>query len=205
MNLLPRWILGFAAVLALTGCLRAQQSATADAPGNREADLAITYTEQYSNLVSTPTFWHGGGGAELSAPIYHGLGMAESVTGTATSNAANSNIGLTLVTANLGPRYTFRPHLGHQRNRSVAIFGQALGGLAWGFNSYFPSSTGAQTNYVSFDLQLGGGVDLELSRHFGLRLFQGDWVRTEFPNGTTNVQNNLRLSAGVVLRIPQRH
>jgi outer membrane immunogenic protein len=204
MNLYPRWICGFAAVLALTGCLRAQQSATADAPGNREADLAITYTEQYSNLVSTSTFWHGGGGAELSAPIYRGFGMAANVAGTETSNAANSSVGLTLVTANFGPRYTFRHPLGLQRNRSVAIFGQALGGLAWGFNSYFPSSSGAQTNYVSFDLQLGGGVDLGLSRHFGLRLFQGDWVRTEFPNGTTNVQNNLRLAAGVVFRIPQR-
>jgi outer membrane immunogenic protein len=204
MNLHPRWIFGFAAVLALTGCLRAQQSATVDAPGSREADLAVTYTEQYSNLVSTSTFWHGGGGAELSAPIYRGLGMAANVTGTETSNAANSSVGLTLVTANFGPRYTYRHPLGHQRNRNVAIFGQALGGLAWGFNSYFPSSSGAQTNYVSFDLQLGGGVDLGLSRHFGLRVFQGDWVRTEFPNGTTNVQNNLRLAAGVVFRIPQR-
>ena len=204
MNLHPRWIFGFAAVLALTGCLRAQQSATAHAPGNREADLAITYTEQYSNLVSTSTFWHGGGGAELSAPIYRGLGMAANVAGTETSNAANSNAGLTLLTANFGPRYTFRHPLGPQRNRSVAIFGQALGGLAWGFNSYFPSSSGVQIDYVSFDLQLGGGVDLGLSRHFGLRVFQADWVRTEFPNGTTNVQNNLRLAAGVVFRIPVR-
>ena len=88
MNLHPRWIFGFAAALALTGCLRAQQSATADAPGNHEADLAITYTEQYSNLVSTSTFWHGGGGADFSAPIYNGLGMAASVAGTETSNAA---------------------------------------------------------------------------------------------------------------------
>jgi hypothetical protein len=188
----------------MTGCLSAQQPAKADAPGNREADLAITYTEQHSNIVSTSTFWHGGGGAELSAPIYRGFGMTENVAGTQTPNAANSSVGLTLLTANFGPRYTFRHPLGLQRNRSVAIFGQALGGLAWGFNSYFPSPSGVQTNYVSFDLQLGGGVDLGLSRHFGLRVFQADWVRTEFPNGTTNVQNNLRLGAGVVFRIPLR-
>jgi hypothetical protein len=76
-------------------------------------------------------------------------------------------------------------------------------GQAWGLNSYFPTPSGVQTDYISFALQVGGGVDIGLSRHFGVRVFQAGWLRTEFPNANTNVQNNLRLAAGIVLRIPQ--
>jgi hypothetical protein len=34
-----------------------------------------------------------------------------------------------------------------------------------------------------------------------VRLVQADWVRTELSNAGGNVQNNLRLGAGVVFRI----
>ena len=54
---------------------------------------------------------------------------------------------------------------------------------------------------TSLALQVGGGVDLGLTRHFGIRVFQADWVRTQLPNGTTDVQNTLRLGAGVVFRL----
>jgi hypothetical protein len=50
---------------------------------------------------------------------------------------------------------------------------------------------------------VGGGVDIGLSPHFALRVFQADWLRTQFPNADTNVQNNFRVAAGIVFRIPQ--
>lgn len=85
----------------------------------------------------------------------------------------------------------------------AVVFGQGLIGQAWGFNSYSPSPSGVQTDAVAFALEVGGGVDVGLSRHFAFRPIQADWPRTQFPNGTTNVQNNLRLAAGLVFRIPQ--
>ena len=94
--------------------------------------------------------------------------------------------------------------MGADHKRSLAIFGQGLIGSAWGFDSYFPSSAGGTTDATSFALQVGGGVDLGLKRHIGIRLFQADWLRTQLPNGTTNVQNTLRLGTGIVFRIPQR-
>ena len=33
-----------------------------------------------------------------------------------------------------------------------------------------------------------------------LRAFEADWLRTQMPNATTNVQNNLRLGAGLIYR-----
>lgn len=190
-----------AALLLAPAALRAQ--VPYPSRDHHEVDLAVTYTEQHSNLVSTPTFWHGGGSAELSAQVYRGLGLAANVTGTQTANAANSGEGLAMVTATFGPRYTYYKSLRAERQRSFAIFGQGLIGQAWGFNSYFPSPSGVQTDSIAFALQVGGGVDIGLSRRFGIRAFQGDWLHTQFPNGTTNVQNTLRLGAGIVFRISQ--
>lgn len=164
----------------------------------------MTYTEQYSNLVSTPTFWYVGGSAEISAQYCRGFGLAGNVAGTQTGNTVNSGVGLSVVTVTFGPRYTFYYPLGVERKKSLAIFGQGLVGSAWSFNSYFPSSTGATRDASSLALQVGGGIDFGLSGHRAIRAVQADWLRTQLPNGTTNVQNTLRLGAGSVFRIPQR-
>lgn len=195
-----KFFLLLAASLLMPVTLRAQ--AYAPAQDHCEADLAVNYTEQYSNLVSTPTFWHNGGSIELSTQTYRGFGLAANIAGTHTDNAAGSHVELSLVTATFGPRYTWYHPMGAERKRSLAIFGQGLLGQAWGFDSYFPDPAGAQTDAESMALQVGGGVDLGLSRHFGVRIFQADWVRTQLPNGTTNVQNTLRLGAGVLFRFP---
>lgn len=201
MQLVSRYFLLLAAPLLLTASLKAQANATAS--GHQEVDLAVTYTAQHSNLVSTPTFWQQGGGIELSTQTYRGFGVAANIAGTNVNAAANSGVGLTMVTATFGPRYTWNKSLGAAHKRNLAIFGQGLIGEAHGFNSYFPSLDGEQTDYNSFALQVGGGVDLGLSRHFAVRAIQADWLRTQFPNSTTNVQNSFRLAAGIVLRFPQ--
>ena len=45
-----------------------------------------------------------------------------------------------------------------------------------------------------------GGMNVPLSGHLAVRAFEADWLRTQLPNATTNVQNNLRLGAGLVFR-----
>jgi hypothetical protein len=204
MHLRFRYFLLLAAPLFLmTGNLKAQAVATGSTSGHQEVDLAVTYTAQYSNLVSDPTFWHQGGSIELSTQTYRGFGAAANIAGTQIGNAANSGVGLSMVTATFGPRYTWYRPIGSARKKSVAIFGQGLIGEAHGFNSYFPTAAGSLTDYNSFALQVGGGVDIGLSRHFAVRAVQADWIRTQFPNSTTNIQNTLRIGAGVVLRFPQ--
>jgi hypothetical protein len=203
MHLRSRYLLLLAAPLLLTSSLRAQALASTSTPGHQEVDLAVTYTAQHSNLVSNPTFWQQGGSVELSAQVYRGFGVAANVTGTNVGNAANSGVGLTMVTATFGPRYTWYRPSGAGRKRSLAIFGQGLIGEAHGFNSTFPTPSGLLTDYNSFGLEVGGGVDIGLSRHFAVRAIQADWLRTQFPNSTTNIQNSFRLGAGIVLRLPR--
>jgi hypothetical protein len=139
MHLRSRYLLLLAAPLLLTSSLRAQALASTSTPGHQEVDLAVTYTAQHSNLVSNPTFWQQGGSVELSAQVYRGFGVAANVTGTNVGNAANSGVGLTMVTATFGPRYTWYRPSGAVRKRSLAIFGQGLIGEAHGFNSTFPT------------------------------------------------------------------
>ena len=203
MHLRSRYFLLLAAPLFLTVSLRAQAVATGSTPGHQEVDLAVTYTAQHSNLVSNPTFWQQGGSVELSAQVYRGFGAAANISGTNVGNAANSSVGLSMVTATFGPRYTWHKPVGVAQKKSLAIFGQGLIGEAHGSNSYFPTAAGSLTDYNSFALQVGGGVDIGLSRHFAVRAFQADWLRTQFPNSTTNIQNTFRIGAGIVLRFPQ--
>jgi hypothetical protein len=41
-------------------------------------------------------------------------------------------------------------------------------------------------------------MNIALSPQPALRAFQANWLRTQLPNATTNVQNTLDLGAGVV-------
>ena len=57
------------------------------------------------------------------------------------------------------------------------------------------------TNHENaFATALGGGVDFNATKHFGIRLFQGEYFLTKFNDAHDNMQNNFRLSTGIVLR-----
>jgi len=86
-------------------------------------------------------------------------------------------------------------------------FGQALFGVAHGFNSYFPAPapTYYTTSSTTFSTTLGGGLDLAISPRVWIRAAEVDYHYSLFPNSPNNVlksdrQNELRISAGVVFR-----
>jgi hypothetical protein len=158
-------------------------------------EVAITYDASRANLIAGDSFWMQGGGVQVHGQFWHGLGVVADVTGLHTANIDNSGIGLDLVTATFGPRYTWSP--AHAR---YSVFGQALVGVAKGINSLFPGTPLPRSSADSLAVQLGGGVDLPLKRHIALRAFEADWIRTQMPNLTTGVQNNLKLGAGIVFR-----
>ena len=51
-------------------------------------------------------------------------------------------------------------------------------------------------------MALGGGLDFNINKHFGIRLGEMDWVMTRFTNPftDTNNQNSFRYLGGVVVR-----
>lgn len=180
-------------LLALCGITRqslAQAIPTAHVTG---IEIAVTYNPLYRNLTTIPTFWQQGGGFELFGHLTQHWEAGMSITGEHSGDLAGSGVALSSVTAVFGPRY----RLG---SRCWSAFGHALIGESHGFDSVFPSSTGAQSSANTFALQMGGGVDLKVSSHLAIRAFQAQWLRTQFPNATTNVQNSLQLGTGVVVR-----
>jgi len=103
-----------------------------------------------------------------------------------------------------GPRVSFR----HDR---VTPFGQVLFGSVLASAVTIDGCTGTfaacrplpeERDYVA---TAGGGVDLTLSRHIALRLFQVEYLLTGFrnaasPTGMKSWEGNVRISAGIVFR-----
>jgi hypothetical protein len=179
----------------MAGVVASGQDTTSAMRANTSLDVAITYDTSRANVVAGNSFWMQGGSVEVHDRIWHGLGVAADATGLHNASMNSSGVGLDMVIATFGPRYTWSPL--HAR---YALFGQAMAGEAHGFNSTFPGTPQAATTANSFAEQLGGGINVPLKHHIAVRAFEADWLRTQLPNSTTSAQNNLKLGAGVVLR-----
>ena len=190
MRAFPRNLLLSAAATLATTSLWGQKPAP-----RREVDLAVTYSAERSNITPGQFFWRQGGTAEAAVSLYHGFGAALDLNGSHAGNIQGTSIDLNTFTTTVGPRYTWT------KKEKLSVFGQALFGESHAWNSSFPQAGGSTSSANSFALQFGGGVDLTLRKRLAIRAIQADWVRTQFPNATTNVQNNLRLGAGLVLRL----
>ena len=167
----------------------------AQAPHSGRLDLAFSYVGERSVKAGTSqNFWMQGGSIELGANVWHGWGIAADVTGTHASSIGSGGVPLSLVTTTFGPRY--RWHADHR----LSVYGQGLIGEANGFHSLFPTPFGSQSSANSLAVQVGGGVDCRLSSHFAIRVIDAAWLRTQLPNSTDDVQNTLRLGAGIVMR-----
>jgi hypothetical protein len=176
-------------LLAGTGAVCAQGLQT------NKLDLSITYIAERSlKANASQNFWMHGGSVELGTNLWRGWGPVADVTGVHTGSIGASGVPLSLVTMTFGPRYRWHS------DRRLSFYGQGLFGEAYGFRSLFPAITGAQTQAHGFATQVGGGIDYQLSDRLAIRVIDAGWLRTELPNSTNNVQNTLRLGAGVVLR-----
>jgi hypothetical protein len=147
-------------------------------------------------------FWLKGGGVDAALTSPKGFGIAASVTGDYASVIA-PGVNLSKIAFLAGPRYTFRAGTGRAgaADRRLQVFGQGLFGGVYAFDGVFPSSSGTTSNALSFALQAGGGLNLMLTKSVGIRLFEAEFVRTTLPNGGSNVQNDLRLAAGMTWHI----
>jgi len=177
----------------LAAPLFAQQPGQVQPPPVR-LEIALTYDAMRSNVVTDTAFWLQGGSVQVHGQFWRGLGAVADLAGLHEGNINSSGVGLDLVTATFGARYALAP----SGNGPWAIYCQGLVGVADGRNSVFPDTAGAQTSSTGIAVQAGGGLNVALSSPIVLRVFEGNWVRTDLPNGTKNVQNNLRLGAGVI-------
>lgn len=60
----------------------------------------------------------------------------------------------------------------------------------------YPASSSTTPSANAFALEAGGGLNYFITRTWGMRLFEAEYVRTALPNNADDVQNDLRLAFG---------
>jgi hypothetical protein len=133
----------------------------------------------------------------MSASLPGGFGLTASFSGFHSTNSGNG-IPLSFVTETFGPSYVKQVNVGRYR---ASIFVRSLIGEANGFSGVYPQAGGPSSSSNGFAAKVGGGFDIRLSRRISVRVLEADWLKTGLPNATTNVQNDFRLGAGIVIRI----
>jgi outer membrane immunogenic protein len=171
------------------------QAPRAAKPALSSLDVALTYDAAHANIVPGNNFWLQGGSLQAHYRLWHGLGAVAEIAGLHNANMNGSGVGLDIVTTTFGPRYTWSP-----AHRRYALFGQFLIGTANGMNSVFPTATGTESSSNGLALQLGGGINIPIARHFDVRALEAGWLHTQLPNTSTDEQNNLRIGAGMVFK-----
>jgi len=169
-------------------------------PDRFDLGIAFTYKVAQISNTSQERFVMPGGAVDGVFNLkgrFRNLGLAFDFNAEE-AKSIQPGVNLSQVTFVAGPRYTW--HDSSPRCNKLGIYGQALVGEVHAFNSLFPSSNGVNSSASSFALQLGGGVNLQLTRSMGLRLLEADYVTTKLPNGTNSFQGDMRMSNGLTFR-----
>jgi len=183
--------------LALALITLAGAAAQTSTSNSGHIELAATYAVNRANTTSANGFWMQGGSIEVGGYTRYHLGLVASFSGYH-AGATPSRNPVSLVIPVFGPRFLWAFHA--SAKHPLAVFGHGLVGEAHGLGGSYPASGGAITSASSLAIQTGGGIDLVVSRHLAWRIAQADWLRTSLPNTSTQVQNTLRLTTGIVLR-----
>jgi peptidoglycan-associated lipoprotein len=188
-KILVALVLVTAGVSAATAQRRPAAAATAP-----RADLSLGYNYIGANAPPGGKNYFGlqGGYVSGSIGVKDWLSVAGEFTGGHGSKISTLGQDLTLMTFMGGPRIS-RP--GHR----LVPFGQVLFGGAHASDSFFPSGTTSTTSATSFAFTAGGGLDIGLTDRFAIRAMDVEYLRTKFPNGSTNEQNQIMIGAGIVI------
>jgi len=162
----------------------------------------MTFTQQRSKFVgssSTDYFYLRGATIDYGTTLWHGIGPVVSLNGMAVTNL-RQQIDIHQASFLGGVRYTYSH--GHITptiwNRKGSIFAEGLYGLTLATSGYYPDPVAGtlKSNASGFTYALGGGINYNLYHAFELRLMSHYFI-TDLPNGGSNQQKNIQVSAGV--------
>jgi outer membrane immunogenic protein len=139
-----------------------------------------------------------GGSGWVGYNFTHSFGVVGEVASQHASNISPFAADLTLTSFLGGVRY--KRGIGQR----LTPFGQVLLGGVHASGSMAPGNSGIPGSPNAFAMAAGGGIDLRLSRHFAFRMFQADYYYTRLTNGVNDHQNNLRIGAGLLIRLGSR-
>jgi outer membrane immunogenic protein len=192
-------------ICILTGIVASAQKSDDGRFHWTSTEFGVTYKAERADVVpsSCGCFWMQGGGTDVAAIFFHGLGGAVAFNAGHASNVVDGeNLGILTFVA--GPRYVYNFAKSRPRKLQTQIFAEGLFGGVHAFDSSFPTSSGTKTSANSLDMQFGGGINLFSAGGFGVRVLEMDYVRSSLPNGAGDNQNDFRIGAGIVYRFSKR-
>ena len=168
-------------------------------PGPARLEVTLAYSTLRSDTIpgGSGTIWMQGGKAEFRAAFSNNFGLVGEIAGYHASDINSAHEDISLVSYLVGPRLSWRVH-------RFTPFAQGLIGGVHGFDAIFPSLSHSTNAPDAFAMAAGGGVNIDLSRHFRFAAFQADYFLTALPNNSTNRQNSLRLGSGIVFKLSSR-
>ena len=135
------------------------------------------------------TFNANGGGGQLEYNVNNRLGVVGDLAGYGATATTNGALVGGVFTYLFGPRVNFR-------YGKVTPFVQALfGGV------YTTAGIGHSASEDNFAMTAGGGIDIKVSNHVSVRPIQAEYFMTKIPDGLNDRQDNLRIGAGIVIRL----
>jgi outer membrane protein OmpA-like peptidoglycan-associated protein len=185
-----------ALVLSLIGstvAMAQRSSKSPEDPARIQISAGYDYVRANAPPGTCDCFGLQGAYASAGFGINNWLSIDAQATGQHGKDISALGQDLTLLTFAAGPKV--RHDFG-----KVELFGQLLLGTAHGSDSYFPTGNTYTTSASSFALTTGGGLDYLFSKHFSIRIFNAQYLRSQLPNNVDNEQNELMLSAGIVYR-----
>jgi outer membrane immunogenic protein len=153
----------------------------------------INVNANVPGMAPSATYIAKGGGGQFEYNVTNWLGVVGDLAGFYATSSGNGAFAGAFLTYLAGPRVSLR-------HGKFTPFVQALfGGVRT--TDGIAQSTGTENNFA---MTAGGGIDFKVSRHVSVRPIQAEYFMTKIPDGLNNRQNNLRLGAGIVLRLGRK-
>jgi opacity protein-like surface antigen len=175
-------------------------AAFAQEPTTPQIETGFDYTFTRVNPGGYLTSYNANGGTGfVEYNVNHVLGLVADLGANYIGNVNGVAIDNTTFTYLFGPRINWR-------TSRLTLYAQTLVGGARFSNAFDPGSPfpiiGGSEN--TFAAAIGGGVDYRLTDRLAVKPIQVEYFMTQLPSSfvnVTQVQNNLRYSAGIVFRI----
>jgi len=173
--------------------------------GGSEVSLGYSYVRANAPPGQCGCFNMNGVSGEFATGLGHGFSAVADLGVYRQRNVDGSGSPMRL------ENYLFGPRLSYRRSPHWTPFAQFLAGGAharsplYGITIASVGGTFTGSGAANgFAMSAGGGLDWNAARHVSVRLFQVEYLNTRLPNAANNVQNNLRLTFGVVFHFGKK-
>ena len=178
-------------MLGVCTALGASPARAQDAPP--KIDVSAGYSYMYGNVVTTGQGINlNGASGSVAYNFNRWVGVAFDLGTYYNGSVGGNGRSLGVTTYVFGPRFSWR------KNKRVTPFAQVLLGGGHGGGTLYTSGANPLGAQNSFAMTAGGGMDWNVRPMIAVRVFQVEYLRTQFANGVNFNQNNFRFTAGVV-------